>query len=205
VAYACLGRPGSLRFDSKEKQGWFVPSGISLPNRTVAQVQKSCPLHEPQAVTLGDPAANAEGEADEESVPEAGGSLPGLAVAGDAVRRQKVNFPGLQIGFHPSGTRPGGRMRRGGEMAPRSRVVSTLRTPDQAPRIVTGSENIKDLVGFVSGTLGERKGARAPAVDAQDLAECELLGDVPHLLRAGGPSGLEGVRRGPPPRPARGQ
>jgi DnaJ-class molecular chaperone len=61
-------------------------------------------------------------------------------------------------------------------------VVSTLRTLDQAARVVTGkklSDNIKDLAGFVSGALGERKGSRAPAADAQDLADCELLGVSP--------------------------
>lgn len=60
--------------------------------------------------------------------------------------------------------------------------MSALRTLDQAARIVTGkrlSDNIKDLAGFVSGTLGERKGVRTPAVDAQDLADCELLGVSP--------------------------
>ena len=67
-------------------------------------------------------------------------------------------------------------------MAARSRVVSTLRTLDQAARIVTGkklSDNIKDLAGLVSGNLGERKSIRTPAVDAQDLDDCELLGVSP--------------------------
>jgi len=67
-------------------------------------------------------------------------------------------------------------------MARRTGLVKKLETLDQAARIVTGkklSENIKDLAGFVSGTLGERKGARTPTVDAQDLADCELLGVSP--------------------------
>jgi len=67
-------------------------------------------------------------------------------------------------------------------MAPKSRVVSSLRTLDQAARIVTGkklSENIKDLAGFVRSTLGERTGVRTPAADPQALADCELLGVSP--------------------------
>ncbi len=59
-----------------------------------------------ERVALAHPAAGAEGEADEEPVPEAGGPLPGPAVKGDSVRLQEVNFPGLQIGFIPGASLP---------------------------------------------------------------------------------------------------
>jgi hypothetical protein len=74
--------------------------------------------------------------------------------------------------------RPGGRIGRGEEMASRSLVVSTLRTLNQAARILTRkklSENIKDLAGFVSGQAGERKCVQSPTVDTQGLPDCELL------------------------------
>jgi len=67
-------------------------------------------------------------------------------------------------------------------MARRTGLVNKLETLDQAARIVTGkklSDNIKDLAGLVRGALREKEGIRTSATDAQDLADCELLGVSP--------------------------